>query len=308
MSFAWYSQLIFSKTVETKKHDTKQTKIQHLQNKSKNKTQTVRHPFHGRLQMAGNETEKQQKQQQQNCCMVVWCTQNLRPDGSSFTWHQPCNNQIALSFLDVKKQQQPGYKKATVTHSESHATWAQWVCLRTENSAILKAINNNNNNNSKIKCSKIYDNATMPPLACTANIQRSALFRDIWTRLNTISISCSLGHSRSACTCFPKAASDPTSAGALTPLLPTPWDNRNGWPGVKHQITYFPFTTQACKKPDAPQNQYILRSYNTPAFSAKRFNENPFTYQCDKEKKKADGFQIFWQFLLIVFKWPRISS
>ena len=31
-----------------------------------------------------------------NWCMVVWCTQNLRRDGSSFTWHQPCNNQTAL--------------------------------------------------------------------------------------------------------------------------------------------------------------------------------------------------------------------
>ena len=26
-------------------------------------------------------------------CMVVWCAQNLRLDGNSFTWHQPCNNQ-----------------------------------------------------------------------------------------------------------------------------------------------------------------------------------------------------------------------
>ena len=32
-----------------------------------------------------------------NWCMVKWCTQNLRWDGSSFTWHQPCNNQRALS-------------------------------------------------------------------------------------------------------------------------------------------------------------------------------------------------------------------
>ena len=32
--------------------------------------------------------------------MVVWCTQNVRRDGSSFTWHQPCNNQnSALSRL-----------------------------------------------------------------------------------------------------------------------------------------------------------------------------------------------------------------
>ena len=24
-------------------------------------------------------------------CMVSWCTQNLRRDGSSFMWHQPCH-------------------------------------------------------------------------------------------------------------------------------------------------------------------------------------------------------------------------
>ena len=29
--------------------------------------------------------------------MIVWCTQNLPRDGSSFSWHQPCNNQIVLS-------------------------------------------------------------------------------------------------------------------------------------------------------------------------------------------------------------------
>ena len=25
-------------------------------------------------------------------CMLAWCTQNTRRDGSSFKWHQPCNN------------------------------------------------------------------------------------------------------------------------------------------------------------------------------------------------------------------------
>ena len=32
-----------------------------------------------------------------NWCMFVWCAQNVHRHGSSFTWHQPCNNQIALS-------------------------------------------------------------------------------------------------------------------------------------------------------------------------------------------------------------------
>ena len=29
-------------------------------------------------------------------CLVVWLTLNVRLDGSSFTWHQPCNDQTAL--------------------------------------------------------------------------------------------------------------------------------------------------------------------------------------------------------------------
>ena len=45
--------------------------------------------------------------------------------------------------------------------------------------------------------------------------------------------------------------------------------------------------------------QYIFRSYNTFTFSATRFDENPFTCQCEKEDKKAEGFQIslsYWSF------------
>ena len=26
----------------------------------------------------------------------------------------------------------------------------------------------------------------------------------------------------------------------MIPRIPTPWDNRNGWLGVKYQITYLP--------------------------------------------------------------------
>ena len=31
-----------------------------------------------------------------NWCVVEWCTQNLRQEGSNFMWHQPCSNQRAL--------------------------------------------------------------------------------------------------------------------------------------------------------------------------------------------------------------------
>ena len=42
---------------------------------------------------------------------------------------------------------------------------------------------------------------------------------------------------------------------------------------------------RACK-------QYIFLSYDTSTFSAVRCDENPFTRQCEKEDKKAEGFQI----------------
>jgi len=38
--------------------------------------------------------------------------------------------------------------------------------------------------------------------------------------------------------------------------------------------------------------QYIFRSYNTSTFNAMRFDENPFTFQHEKENQKAYGFQI----------------
>ena len=43
----------------------------------------------------------------------------------------------------------------------------------------------------------------------------------------------------------------------------------------------------------------IFQSYDTSTFNAMRFNENPFTRQCEKENKKAKGFQIlhfYWSF------------
>ena len=50
--------------------------------------------------------------------MVVWCTQNLRQDGSSFMWHQPCQRCKVPHFGGYSKKH---YKKL-VTHVESHAS------------------------------------------------------------------------------------------------------------------------------------------------------------------------------------------
>ena len=62
-------------------------------------------------------------------CMVARCSQNVRPDGSSFNWHQPCNNQTAVyarfgGYLKTRH-------KKLVTHSESDATKVQCVYLCT---------------------------------------------------------------------------------------------------------------------------------------------------------------------------------
>ena len=66
--------------------------------------------------------------------MAVWCTQNMCGDSSSFTWNQPCNNQIVLYVHHLSR-----YKKMCcrngVTHLESHATYMQLVCSRAEKSA-----------------------------------------------------------------------------------------------------------------------------------------------------------------------------
>ena len=35
--------------------------------------------------------------------MVVWCTQNLRRDGSSFMWHQPCQRSKYTTLVDIQK-------------------------------------------------------------------------------------------------------------------------------------------------------------------------------------------------------------
>ena len=51
-----------------------------------------------------------------NWCMYVRCTQNMHQDNSSFTWHQPWNNQTALSVCHVSGN----LKKCTV-QSYSHS-------------------------------------------------------------------------------------------------------------------------------------------------------------------------------------------
>ena len=45
--------------------------------------------------------------------------------------------------------------------------------------------------------------------------------------------------------------------------------------------------------------QYIVRSYSTSTFNGISFDENSFTFQCEKEDKNAHGFKIlqfYWSF------------
>ena len=54
-----------------------------------------------------------------NWCKIVWCTQNMCQDGSSFTWHQPCNNQrelwvLYITSVDINNER---YKKKGYSHS-----------------------------------------------------------------------------------------------------------------------------------------------------------------------------------------------
>ena len=72
-----------------------------------------------------------------NWCTVVWCTQNVRSNGSSFTRYQPCQqpNRAVNTSVDI----QNALCKATVTHAESHTTRVQWVCSEAENNAEHRA-------------------------------------------------------------------------------------------------------------------------------------------------------------------------
>ena len=70
-------------------------------------------------------------------CMVVWCTQNLHQDDSSFMWHQSCQHCKYTTSVDVKKMRD----KKLVTHVESHVSTVS--LLESGEQHCIKAINNN---------------------------------------------------------------------------------------------------------------------------------------------------------------------
>ena len=76
-----------------------------------------------------------------NWCIVEWCTHNLRRDGGSFTWHQPCNNQIPLSGAPfgwiLKIRAIKGYSQSHIRHDRNESARQQRIAL------YIKTIDNN---------------------------------------------------------------------------------------------------------------------------------------------------------------------
>ena len=73
-------------------------------------------------------------------CMVVWCTQNLRRDGYSITWHQPCQRCKYTTSVDIEKRAIKNKNKnknaiKLVTHVEPDASTVS-LLKSAENSAI----------------------------------------------------------------------------------------------------------------------------------------------------------------------------
>ena len=56
--------------------------------------------------------------------LVVWCTQNLRRDGCSFMWYQPCQH-CKYTFQWIFKQHTIKSQSLMWNHMQ-----AQWVCSR----------------------------------------------------------------------------------------------------------------------------------------------------------------------------------
>ena len=55
--------------------------------------------------------------------MVVWYTQDLRRDGCSFMWHQPCRRCKYTTSVDIQKMRRIAlYKRSSINQSINHST------------------------------------------------------------------------------------------------------------------------------------------------------------------------------------------
>ena len=75
-------------------------------------------------------------------CISAWLygVHRTRRDGSSFTWHQPCQRCKHNTLIDIQKRA----IKKLFTHAESHVSAAS--LLKSGEQRYIKAIINNNNN------------------------------------------------------------------------------------------------------------------------------------------------------------------
>ena len=55
-----------------------------------------------------------------NLCMVVWCTQNLHWDGSSFMWYQSNSSRYSKYAME---------SHSVAVTCNKWVQWVQWVCL-----------------------------------------------------------------------------------------------------------------------------------------------------------------------------------
>ena len=55
---------------------------------------------------------------------------------------------------------------------------------------------------------------------------------------------------------------------------------------------FFPLTPSLPVMDGRACKQYVFWSYNASTFNAMCFGEGPFTGQCEREKKKVEGFKI----------------
>ena len=105
--------------------------------------------------------------------MVVWCTQNVRRDGSSFMWHQPCQRCNYITSLDIQKTRH----KKLFTHAESHASAVS--LLESGEERYVKAINYNNHNNLSHDKSRELDPPLLVLLHWRAGLCGSRELRDV---------------------------------------------------------------------------------------------------------------------------------
>ena len=76
--------------------------------------------------------------------MVEWCTPNLLRDDSSFTWHQPRNNQIGVSVRHFGAIKNTRYKRIqSLIQNHMRQRYERSESVREQRTALYQRINKN---------------------------------------------------------------------------------------------------------------------------------------------------------------------